>query len=693
MRTFLLMLLAGCLAAPALAQQFVDRSDLLDSQNGNKHFSWSVSLADLDGNGLPDIHEPGILYLQQEDGTFVSSLPDLGITYRHLPPPIQGYEGRGVFGALMADLDDDGFNELFILDIIDDSSKVFSNAYGLHLTEVSPANGMDFEGLGQGGAVADFNGDGLLDFFFGEEQGHNQLFLGLGGGQFTETTTQANITSNVQTYGVAAADYDNDGDLDVFIAACAQDARRSVNLLFRNRGDGTFEEVGAFAGINDNGNAWGVNWVDYDRDGLLDVHVANMRISFLDLRGNKNKLYRNKGDGTFEDVSAAAGIEGNDDSYGSSVADFNNDGWPDIWAANFSSPPTIWINNGDGTFSDFFAAAGLPDFFGNLSVAVADMNGDGWVDVYSGADDPSGPGSRLLLNTPGTNHWLTIRLIQEAPNLRGIGARIQVWAGGERQILEIVAGDGFVSQNHDLSAPFGLGLYAAVDSVIVRWPNGQMDYWYNVEADREVTLRKGGTFDEPPGPFRVLEIVTKRQGGRLGATAVWDASTDPEGAPLTYRVAVKDASGRIVHISEALGSTEYIFDLDTTGVDLSENLRFAVAASDGLNIRRSVNTASVWLEGTANESWNDVPHTIRLDGLWPVPARQQLHARVSWVRPSNLFWQLVDVTGRVVSSGEGHHPGGESVLDLDVSGLAAGWYAIRLRTDSDIIQKSVLIAR
>ena len=155
-------------------------------------------------------------------------------------------------------------------------------------------------------------------------------------------------------------------------------------------------------------------------------------------------------------------------------------------------------------------------------------------------------------------------------------------------------------------------------------------------------------------------------------------------------------TGMSARVTEAefTGAThEYIFDLDTTGVDLSENLRFAVAASDGLNIRRSVNTASVWLEGTANESWNDLPHTLRLDGLWPVPARQQLHARVSGVRPSNLFWQLVDVSGRVVSSGEGHHPGGESVLDLDVSGLAAGWYAIRLRTDSDIIQKSVLIAR
>lgn len=693
MRTLFLTMLTAGLALSGNAQHFVDRSDLLDSQNGNKHFSWSVSIADLDGNGLPDIHEPGILYLQQEDGTFVSSLPELGITYRPLPRPIIGYEGRGVFGAVMADLDDDGFNELFILDIIDDSSKVFTNAWGLRLTEVSPANGMDFEGLGQGGAVADFNGDGFLDFFFGEEQGHNQLFLGDGAGQFTETTAQAGITYDVQTYGVAAADYDNDGDLDVFIGACAQDARRSVNLLFRNRGDGTFEEVGASAGINDNGSAWGVNWLDYDRDGLLDVHVANMRISFFDTRGNKNKLYRNRGDGTFEDVSAAAGIEGNDDSYGSSVADFNNDGWPDIWAANFGSPPTIWINNGDGTFTDAYASSGLTDFFGNLSVSVADINRDGWIDAYSGADDPSGPGSRLLFNAPGVNHWLTLRLIQGAPNRNGIGARIQVWTGGGRQIQDIVAGDGFVSQNHDLSAPFGLGLFAKADSIIVRWPDGHMDYWYDVEADREVTLRRGGTYDAPPRPFRTLEILTKHHGSRIGATVAWEASEDPEGAEISYRVAVKDPSGHIVHVSEPLTGTEYVFDLDTTGVDLTGQLRFAVTASDGLHVRRSLNMGSVRLEGTANEVWAVQPVGITLDAVWPLPADQKLQARVTGARPSRLSWHLVDVTGRIVQRGELDHPGGESVLELDVSELAVGWYALRLQSDADTMHRPVLVAR
>jgi hypothetical protein len=156
-------------------------------------------------------------------------------------------------------------------------------------------------------------------------------------------------------------------------------------------------------------------------------------------------------------------------------------------------------------------------------------------------------------------------------------------------------------------------------------------------------------------------------------------------------VALKDDSGQIVHTSGWLTGTQYSFDLDSTGVDLTAPLRFAVTASDGLHIRRSVNVATVQT-GTAIES--DVqPFALRLDGLWPLPARQRLHARVSGVRPSNLFWQLVDVTGRVVRSGEALHSGGETILDLDVSALASGWYALRLASAAGVIHRSVLIAR
>ena len=685
------LLLFLVLAVPASAQTFTDRSELLDEQNENRHFSWSVTIADLDGNGLPDIHEPGILYLQQEDGRFVSSLPQLGITYRPLPPPLQGYEGRGLFGSVMADVDDDGFNELFIMDILDDSSKVFANHHGLHLVEVSPGNGIDFEGLGQGGAFADFNGDGTLDFFFGEERGNNQIFFGDGTGTFVEATVAAGISSSSQTYGVATADYDNDGDMDVFIASCAADATKSVNLLFRNKGDGTFEEVGAAAGINDNGNAWGVNFLDYDRDGWLDIHLANMRIASLDGRGNANKLYRNLGDGTFEDVSASAGIEGNDDSYGSSVADFNNDGWPDIWVANFSSPASIWMNNGDGTFSDGYTSSGLSFVFYHLSAAVADLNADGWVDVYTGSDNEAGQYSRLLFNDPGSNHWLTLRLIQEAPNRRAIGARIHVWSEGILQIRDITAGDGFVSQNMDLSAHFGLGTASVADSVLVRWPDGQEDRWSGISADQALTLSKGGGFNEPPAPFRAGTILTKAVGKKVMAEVIWEPSMDPEGAMLTYTVAVRNPDGDVVHVSDALTGTEYTFEADTTGFGFSGPWDFAVTASDGVHIRRSLNVGGVLLVGTETEQTTQ-PAALTLSSLWPQPAvGGRFSITLTSKLPSQASWKLINLQGRTVRTGSVPVAMGSNSVLIEAGDVPAGIYMLRIESDHGAVSRPVVL--
>lgn len=690
MRLTAFVFLAFLMLGSASAQTFTDRSDLLDEQNGPKHFSWSVSIADLDGNGLPDIHEPGILYLQQEDGSFVSSLPWLGITYRPLPPPLVGYEGRGLFGSVMADVDDDGFNELFIMDILDDSSKVFDNAFGLRLTEVSPGNGIEFKGLGQGGAFADFNGDGTLDFFFGEEQGSNQIYLNNGSGHFTETTDQANIFSNSQTYGVATADYDNDGDMDVFIAACAATSSRAVNLLFRNNGDGTFEEVGAAAGINDNGNAWGVNFLDYDRDGWLDIHLANMRIASLDGRGNANKLYRNKGDGTFEDVSAAAGIEGNDDSYGSSVADFNNDGWPDIWVANFSSPASILINNGDGTFSDAYASSGLSLVFYHLSVAVADFNKDGWIDAYTGSDSDDGLFSRLLINDGGTNHWLSLRLVQEAPNRQAIGARVHVWTDGVRQIRDITAGDGFVSQNLDLMAHFGLGSSVQADSVVVRWPDGQTDRWNDVMADQHLTLAKGGEFNEPPVPFRTHGILTKQLGKRVMGEVSWEPSSDPEGRAVSYRVAIREPGGRIAHVSDDLSETSYTFEVDTTGTDPSGVWEFAVTASDGMHVRRSLNVGTA-LTGSRTSRANETPSSFRLESLWPQPSTGRFSVRLENSVHGQGRWDLVDLQGRVVQSGSLLLLPGDQTIEIDAGTVSSGTYMLRMISQSALVHRPVLI--
>ncbi len=692
---FFALLAAASLVAPlhVSAQTFTDRSDLLDEQNENRHFSWAASIADLDGNGLPDIYETGHLFLQQEDGSFVSSLPEMGITYRPLPPPIVGYEGRGVFGSIITDVNDDGFAEFVVLDIIEDSSKFFLNHAGMRLKEVSPTNGIDFAGLGQGAAFGDFNGDGPLDLFFGEELGNNQIFLGDGTGQFTEFSMAAGIgNTGIQTYGVATADIDNDGDLDVFIAACSSTPSKAVNLLFLNNGDGTFQEVGEAAGINDNLNAWGVNFLDYDRDGWMDIHLANMRINFQDTRPNTNKLYRNKGDGTFADVSEAAGIEGNDDSYGSSVADFNNDGWPDIYSANFGSAPAVLINNGDGTFTDAFTSTGMTDVFANLSISVADINQDGWVDLFTGAD--RAPFSRLYMNDGGTNNWMALHLIQPAPNTKAVGARVEVWNEGQVQLRDITAGDGFVSQNMAHMAHFGMGTHTTADSVIVRWPDGNTDRWTGLFANQTITLEKGGGFNEPPAPFRAMTILTKGSDDTIGGLVSWEQTTDPEGNAISYTVAVQDASGEVIHVSEPLSGGEYAFEQDTTGVDLTGPWSFSVAATDGAHVRRSVNVGQVLLEGTSTEAF-ETPVGVTLDSVWPQPAAasQGVTVAVTSVGPKTGSWTIVDMQGRAVQKGSMMLRAGADQIRLDTAALSAGAYVLVVNIDGQQVARPIILAR
>ena len=677
----------------ARAQTFSDQSSLLNSQDETLHGAWGASIADMDGNGLPDIYEPGILYLQQEDGSFVSSLPDLGIkvTTTAIGATTVVDWGEKIFGSVMADVDDDGFSEMVVMDLTADSSHFYKGRYGLRLDEVGPDVGIVFRGLGQGSTFADLNGDGPIDLFFGEERGANQLFLGDGTGMFSESSATAGISHIVQTYGVAAADYDNDGDLDIFIAACSQaDPLKSINLLFRNRGDGTFEEVGAEAGINDNGAAWGISWLDYDQDGFYDAYVANMLI--IGGRAGYNKLYRNKGDGTFEDVSLAAGVRGDSASFsfGSSVADFDNDGLIDIYVANNIAPPNMYRNNGDGTFTDVYLQSGLFDLPQNFSVAVADLNDDGWIDIYTGAD--RNPLSRIFMNDGGTGGFLKVNLIQEAPNRNAIGARIEAWNNGVRQMRDITSGDGFTSQNMAHTAHFGVGNHQSVDSLIVRWPDGSTDVHRDIARNSKLWLQKGGTINEPPGAFRALTIVTKQAGKRVTGYATWEPSVDPEGQQIAYKVAVRDPSGSIIHESEPLSGTEYTFDVGdpTAG---GGDYRFIVTATDGIHHRRSVNTGGALIEGTSTHSV-EVPESFSVRSLYPQPAPNVLNVDIDLRRRGALQWEISNLVGRTVLKGRHDaSTSGVSLLQLDVSGLAAGIYGLTLSTDELVERRTLVIAR
>jgi hypothetical protein len=289
------------------------------------------------------------------------------------------------------------------------------------------------ETTGCGVAFLDYDGDGWLDVFLvngttleGFPKGAepvNHLYRNKGDGTFEDVTRKAGLAQGGWGQGACAGDYDNDGQVDLFVSYYGQ------NHLYRNRGQGTFEDVTARAGLLGKRLRWntGCAFLDYDRDGRLDLLVAN----YIDLDlataptpdsglcrykgvkvacgppglpGGKNALYRNKADGTFEDVSDKAGITRNSGTYGLGVStlDFDDDGWVDAYVANDSNPSALYRNNRDGTFTDVAVPAGCaysqdgkPQ--AGMGVAVGDYDGNGTMDVFK--TNFAGDTSTLYANT------------------------------------------------------------------------------------------------------------------------------------------------------------------------------------------------------------------------------------------------------------------------------------------------------
>jgi hypothetical protein len=471
---------------------------------------------------------------------------------------------------------------------------------GLKFTDITQAAGLTRKGWGMGVAVADFDNDGWQDLYV-TGYGGNVLYRNLGNCKFEDVTDKAGVRVGGYSTGAAWGDFDRDGYADLFVprylsmdmnklpAPDAVDklcsfqgismecARRGhtgeSDFLFRNRGDGTFEDVSKKAGVDDPGHYLGMQgiWADYDNDGWPDLYVTN--------DGGPNYLYRNKHDGTFEDVGlysgAALSLEGQergsmgvdfgdidhdgrldifvtnfsgeasalywnqgergftDISWPSGIArpsvnfvgwgtaffDFDNDGWIDLFAANghvfpqmdnvkgsapYRQPVLLFRNNHDRTFEDVTVLAGLDKLraASRRGAAFGDVNNDGKVDILM--LNVGGPPTLLINRTQSENHAVLFRLVGTKSNRAAIGARVTVTAGAVRQFSEVRSGSSYCSQN-DLRLHFGLGKESVIASAEVAWPSGKKevykdlaaDFIYTITEDKGVTGKTAFTNDNP----------------------------------------------------------------------------------------------------------------------------------------------------------------------------------------------------
>ena len=412
-----------------------------------------------------------------------------------------------------ADYDNDGHEDLLVTGY--GKVVLYHNDGNGHFTDVTEKAGIKVSGWAISSTWLDYDKDGCLDLFVGRyvkfdptyrafyaptnypgpldyEGETNMLFHNNCDGTFTDVTEKSGIGAYVgRTMGVTAADFDNDGWDDIYVAN-----DRTENFLFHNRHDGTFEEI-----ANDTGTAYGQNgestssmgpvFADFEARGLLDLWVTD---------GHYNRFLRNTGKLSFEDMGASNGISQANAQYvswGTGVYDFDNDGQLDILIFHgglihlISQEHTLFRGLGDGRFQDVSLDAGpvLSERSVARGACFADYVNDGKVGAYVvnlGAE------GKLLRNvSTGAGHWIDVKLVGTKSNRDGIGARVEVQASGRRWTAERVAASGYLSQD-DGRLHFGLGMAASIDKLIIRWPSGTVQTLLAQPVDRVLTVQEPG---------------------------------------------------------------------------------------------------------------------------------------------------------------------------------------------------------
>jgi enediyne biosynthesis protein E4 len=456
--------------------------------------SWAAAWGDYDNDGNVDVmtlgHVQGItnsisqLWHNNGDETFTDVTIQAGLN------PHNG----DAHGAGWGDFDSDGYLDLYIAkgtpkaDPNNYNELWRNNGDGTFINIASSSRVTGRSHRTRGAYAVDYDRDSDLDIFSTSFDTPNLLFRNDGGLQFIDVAEEAGLQRNdIENRTAAWADFDGDGLMDVLIT--------KSSALFRNRGDGTFLDVTTAAGITQSVDAQSGAWGDYDNDGDLDLYITMGESNGTPIQGI---LYRNNGDGTFTDVTAASGAVNTVGALGVTWGDYDNDGYLDLYIVNtetgLTEPNRLFRNNGDGTFTDVASTAGVGGKTGQgrgSDATFADYNNDGFLDLFvcNGAGNTVGP-YLLYRNNGNSNEWLKVVLIGQQSNRSGIGAKILLKAGGGRQFREYT-GQHYMSQNH-IPVHFGLGQATIIDSLTIRWPGGITQILHNIAVNQTLTITESG---------------------------------------------------------------------------------------------------------------------------------------------------------------------------------------------------------
>ena len=437
---------------------------------GDTGYGLGVVAGDYDNDGDLDIyvnnHGPNVLYRNNGGGTFTDVTEKAGVANG-------SHTGAG---TCFLDMDKDGDLDLYV-------SNYFDFSYEKHRTGVADGYPVYISPASYPAAT-------------------DTLYRNNGDGTFTDVSKSAGVADQASWgMGMVCGDYDNDGDTDIYVANDG-----AGNFLFENDGTGKFEDMGLIAGVaydthGDGQGSMGVDFGDYDNDGLLDFYVTSYQ-------GQLATLYKNLGDNAFDDVTRLTGAgEGTvaHVTWGNSLVDFDNDGDRDIFVAcghlldnvdlfddrsTYLATNVILMNTGDGKFINVSKQSGdgMQVKLSSRGAGFDDLDNDGDVDVVilNSRREPT-----ILRNdSPSKGHWLQVRLRGVKSNRDGVGSRVKVVAGDLTLHDEVHSGRGYQS-HYGMRLHFGLGGREKVDRIEVRWIGGAVDVFKDIAVDQLLTITEG----------------------------------------------------------------------------------------------------------------------------------------------------------------------------------------------------------
>jgi hypothetical protein len=408
---------------------------------------------------------PSLLYSNNGNGTFS----------RILAGPVATDSGL-CFGATWGDYDNDGFLDLFVGVNNSGNDWLYRNNGTGGFTKITAGAIVTSGGNANNCGWADYDLDGFIDLWVANSDQNDFVYHNNGNRTFTRITANAIALKTGNSQGGSWGDYDNDGWPDLFVSRVNE-----PNLLYHNEGNGVFTAVTNGIIVHDVSVGQGTSWGDYDNDGYLDLFVVNPN--------SRNFLYHNNGDGTFNKITNGAIVNDIGNGHGCGWADYDNDGYLDLFVANRSGANFLYHNNGDGTFARVTTGVIPADAADAISGAWADYDNDGFQDLF--VTELNSINNRLYRNNGNTNGWLTLKLEGRLSNRAAIGAKVRVRAmiGGSPvwQFREISGGGSLGSQN-DLRAGFGLGQATNVEVVRIEWPSRIVQEIRNVGARQFLTV-------------------------------------------------------------------------------------------------------------------------------------------------------------------------------------------------------------